>query len=99
MGPLAMLNHALNFAAPALWLALWMPLLARIFIRKKPVAIALPVQVAIHLIVGLVTLALGLVVFGRDGKMLTYLALVLLMGTSQWVMFKGGRAGKNPPGR
>jgi hypothetical protein len=38
--------------------------------------------------VGVVVLVIGLVVFGRDGKMLTYLALVLATATGQWAVQK-----------
>ena len=67
MGPLALLNHAINFAAPALWLALLVPLLSRIFMRKRPLAQAFPSQVAIHLIVCLLALAIGLVLYFAYG--------------------------------
>ncbi|WP_302172521.1 hypothetical protein [uncultured Hydrogenophaga sp.] len=36
------------------------------------------------LAVGVVVLLAGLLVFGRDGKMLTYAALVLAQGTAGW---------------
>jgi hypothetical protein len=91
MGFLALLNHVINFVAPALWLALLMPLLSRIFMKNRPVAYAMYRQSAIHFVVGVAALLLGLVLFGRDGKMLTYLAVVLSIATSQWLMFKGGR--------
>jgi hypothetical protein len=86
MGILALVNHVINFLAPALWLALLLPLLSRIFIRNKPVVRAISAQVAINFVVCSVVLGAGLVVFGRDGKMLTYLALVVLGATSQWFM-------------
>ena len=92
MGPLALLNHAINFAAPAVWLALLMPLLARLFMKKRPVACTFVMQAAIHFVVGVMVLLIGLALFGRDGKMLTYLALVLVSATSQWVLLKGWRA-------
>lgn len=92
MGALALLNHAINFLAPAIWLALWMPLLSHIFIRKHPLAKSLSAQIAIHFVVGGLVLGAGLVVFGQDGKMVTYLALVLFGATSQWWMQRGRRA-------
>jgi hypothetical protein len=94
MNLLALINHALNFAAPAIWLALLMPLVTRILIRKRPVTHAWPAQVAIHFIVCLAGLVLGLVLFGRDGKMLTYLAVVLQSTTCQWAMLRGWQAAK-----
>ena len=84
MSALALLNHAINFLAPALWLALLMPLLARVFMRNEPVAHTLSSQVAINFIVGSGVLIAGLVLFGRDGKMLTYLGLVVMAASTQW---------------
>ena len=92
MGPLALLNHAINFVAPAAWLALLVPLLSIFVIRKRAVAHTFKAQVAINFVVCLVALVLGLALFGRDGKMLTYLALVLVSATSQWILLKGWRA-------
>lgn len=91
MGPLDLLNHLLNFVAPALWIAVLVTLTARIFIRKVPVAPVLWAQVAINFIVGVVVLGLGLLFFGNDGKMVSYAGLVLLCATSQWAMLRGWR--------
>lgn len=86
MGFLALVNHAVNFVAPAIWLALWLPLLSCYVMKKKPVVRTLYVQAAIQLVIGCVTFGIGLVVFGHDGKMATYLALALALATSQWLM-------------
>jgi hypothetical protein len=83
---LATINHTINFLAPALWLAVGLPVIARLVMRKRAVALALPKQVALHFIVGCVVLVAGLVLFGRDGKMLTYLALVLALASTQWLL-------------
>jgi hypothetical protein len=85
MGFLASINHAINFLAPAFWMALLMPLGARLLIRKRPSALSMKGLIALHFVVGCVVLAAGVVVFGNDGKMLTYLALVLAVASSQWV--------------
>lgn len=92
MGPLDLLNHVLNFLAPALWLALLVTLAARVFMKKRPVAPALYVQLAINFVVCAVVLVLGLWFFGRDGKMTTYAGMALLCATSHWVMLRGWRA-------
>ncbi|MBK9444423.1 MAG: hypothetical protein IPN53_25360 [Comamonadaceae bacterium] len=84
MGALALLNHAINFLAPALWLALLVPLLARVFRKKRPAAHTLSAQVAINFVVCCGVLIAGLVLFGRDGKMLTYLGLVVMAASTQW---------------
>jgi len=86
MGFLATINHAINFLAPALWLAVLLPLLARILMRKKAADLTLSAQIALHFVVGCIVLVVGLVVFGRDGKMLTYLALVLAASSAQWLL-------------
>lgn len=84
MGPLDLLNHLLNFAAPALVVGLLLALVAPILYRKVPLALSLRAQVAINFVAGLVTLVGGLVFFGRDGKMASYAAMVLACAASQW---------------
>ena len=91
MGPLDILNHLLNFAAPAASLALLLAVAGRMFRSKSPLALSLPAQAAIVFIVGVVVLAAGLVFFGRDGKMATYAALVLACGSAQWLLGRGWR--------
>ena len=88
MGPLDLLNHLANFAAPALWMAVMVSLLAMIFVKKGAGAPGIRAQVAINLIVSLLTLVLGLWWFGRDGKMATYAAMAVACATSQWVMLR-----------
>jgi len=89
MGALALLNHAINFLAPALWLALLVPLLARVFMKKRPAALTLSAQIAINFVIGCGVLIAGLLLFGRDGKMLTYLGLVVMAATTQWWLQRG----------
>lgn len=84
MGILAAVNHAINFFAPAIWLALLLPLCARLLVKKKAAARTIAAQFALHLIVGGAVLLAGMLVFGRDGKMLTYLALVVGAASTQW---------------
>lgn len=92
MSSLDLLIHLLNFMAPAFWIAVLVPLLARIFIRKVPLAPTLLSQVAINFIVSVGVVGLGLWYFGHDGKLTTYLAMTLLCATSQWFMLRGFRA-------
>ena len=86
MDLLAVLNHLFNFIAPALWLALLLPLLARIFMKKRPLARSLYAQAAINFAASVAALVLGLLLFGDDGKMLTYLAMAIVCASSQWLM-------------
>lgn len=91
MGPLDLLNHLVNFMAPAAWVAMAVTVVARFFMPKMPAVRSQSAQVAINFAVCLGALVLGLLVFGRDGKMATYAAMVLLGATSQWVMGRGWR--------
>ncbi len=86
MGPLDLLNHLLNFAAPALALGLVLAFLAPVFMKNKALARTRTrtAQAAINFVVGLLALLAGLLFFGRDGKMAIYAALVLATASSQW---------------
>ncbi len=91
MGLLDGLNHLLNFVAPALFVALLLTGGGRIFLKKTAVASSWRTQFAINFVVGCLVLAAGLVLLGRDGRMLTYVALVVACATSQWVLLRGWR--------
>ncbi len=84
MGPLDLLTHLLNFVAPALALGLALAYLAPLFMRNKALGRTRSAQAAINCVVGVLALLVGLVVFGRDGKMASYAALVLATASSQW---------------
>ncbi|OYD50992.1 hypothetical protein [Acidovorax kalamii] len=88
MGPLDILNHLLNFVAPAAFVALLLVLGGRL-LGAKGGALAGWRQWAAVFVVGLVVLAAGLALWGRDGKMLTYAALVVATATCQWVLVRG----------
>ena len=91
MGPLDLLNHLLNFLAPAVAVGLVLAVATPIFDRKKLAIRAVAVQAAINSIVGVLALALGLWFFGRDGKMASYGALVAAAAASQWWAARGRR--------
>lgn len=91
MGAVASVNHLLNFAAPAFFLAAGMVLCARIFKLNSALTLSWKAQVAINFIVGCAVLAAGLWWFGRDGKMATYGALALSSALCQWVLSGGWR--------
>ncbi|MDP3227357.1 MAG: hypothetical protein Q8N13_05215 [Acidovorax sp.] len=92
MGPLDAFNHLLNFVAPAAAMALLLGLSGRIFGSKTPMALGWWARVAIVFAMGVAVLAAGIVVWGRDGKMLTYAALVVACATCQWGLVRGWRA-------
>ena len=91
MGPLDILNHLLNFVAPAAFVALLLVLGGRL-LGAQGGSLAGWRQWAVVFVVGLVVLAAGLALWGRDGKMLTYALLVLATASCQWVLSRGWRA-------
>ena len=88
MGAWDFIVHLLNFAAPALMVALLVVLLARILVRKQAAASVWHTQVAINFVVCLILMLAGLWYFGRDGTMAGYTAMVLGCATSQWWMLR-----------
>ncbi|MFZ2857093.1 hypothetical protein [Acidovorax sp.] len=92
MGPLDALYHAVNFMAPAAALALMLVLGGRWIRPKGQPMLTWRAQIALHFVVGCAVLVAGLVVLGRDGKMLTYAALALACASCQWVLVRGWRA-------
>lgn len=89
MGPLELLLHIANFVAPAFAVGAVLALVGRFIGNKRHSALAVVAQIVINFIVGAVVLGLGLWWFGRDAKMATYAALVVVMATGQWL---GSRA-------
>jgi hypothetical protein len=89
MGFLDAANHLLNLAAPAAFVALFGTYFSRFIMPKKPVVHVYCTQAAINFVVCLVVLLAGLWLFGQDGKMATYLAMVMASATVQWVLMKG----------
>ena len=83
-------DHLLNFMAPAAFVALGLVLLSRLFAgffrSKRPVVSGIGAQFAIVFIVNLFLLGAGLVIFGNDGKMASYAALVLGSGLCLWFL-------------
>lgn len=95
MGFLAAFFHLVNFIAPAAVLAPLLWLGGRFLMRKQALALVWWKQVAINFIAGCLVLLAGLVLLGRDGKMLTYAALVLVCATSQWACTVDWRRSKS----
>ena len=81
----------LKFVAPAFCPAVGLALCARVFKQNKAGAQSFGLQVAINFIVGSLVLLAGLWLFSRDGKMLTYAALVGLSALCQWVLSRAWR--------
>ena len=91
MGPIDLFSHLLNFIAPALVVGGGVAVFSRSFMKKSTQPSVIWWFIAINSAVGAGILLAGLVLFGRDGKMLSYLALVLAVATSQWLVAGGWR--------
>jgi hypothetical protein len=85
-------RHLLGFMAPALAVALLVTLAARLVLPRKASGLGWWAMAGINFLAGLAVLAAGLWVFGRDGKMATYSALVIAVATCQWLTGRGWRS-------
>lgn len=79
--------HFFSFALPALAMALFMPLAGRWVMG--PGRKGLRRRMGVQALSGLVVLVGGLLLHGQDGKMSTYIALVLVAATTEWLMQRG----------
>lgn len=91
MSLLDILLHLLNFAAPALALAILLPLLSRLFTKRQLLLLPWWGQMLLNFVVGVAALLAALWWLGRDGKMTGYAALLLAVATTQWVLVRGWR--------
>jgi hypothetical protein len=89
MGSLDLLNHIFNFLAPAVVAGFVVAILAPIWFKKNRSGPGMLVQGLMNALSGAFALACGLWIFGNDGKMATYAAMVMLVASCQWV---GARA-------
>lgn len=76
--------HLFNFALPAVAMALFMPWAGRWVIGAGRASLRR--RMVVHLLCGMAVLVGGLWLHGQDGKMSTYIALVLVAATAEWLM-------------
>lgn len=93
MGVTDLLNHGLNFAAPAAALAVLVALAARLLLPRGGAMPGWWACVAINFAAGLGVLGAGLWLGGRDGLMGTYATLVVVVASCQWLLGQGWRRG------
>ena len=91
MGVLDALWHLTGLLLPAAFVACVLAFSGQFFKQNRPLAGTYIARVAILFIVCVAVLMAGLFLAGRDGKMLTYLAMVLIGGTAQWLLSGGWR--------
>ena len=91
MSLLGLLDHLLNFLAPACVVGLLVATLAPLLMKKARPNHSWLTQCAINSVACLLALLAGLWFFGHDGKMASYAAMVLACASSQWVAAKAWR--------
>jgi uncharacterized membrane protein YdcZ (DUF606 family) len=91
MGFLDLINHLLNFMAPAVVVGFLLALVAPFFNKKWRSAHAVIAQAAINSVAGLLALGLCLWLFGRDAKMASYGAMVVAVASAQAWSLRGAR--------
>jgi hypothetical protein len=92
VGPLDAIWHLLNFFAPAIGVGVLLPSLAKL-VWRQPLR-SVPWRHLVRWTMGLsaLTWAVALVVFGRDGRMASYGALVCAGAVSLWWAGFGAKA-------
>ena len=86
-----LLDHLLNFVAPAAFMALVLVFAGRYLGGRRAGVPRWWAQLVLVFAAGVAVLAAGLAVFGRDGMIATYAALVVVCGTVQWLAMRGWR--------
>ncbi len=79
--------HLWGFVLPALAMALFMPWAGRWMMGAGPRPMRR--HMAVQAVGGVLVLVAGLWLHGQDGKMSTYIALVLVAATLEWLMHRG----------
>lgn len=83
--------HLLNFAAPALALAVLLPAASALLLRPRAPWLPWWAQMLANAALGTLALLAALAWLGRDGKMLGYATLVLVLAAAQWCWVRGWR--------
>jgi len=86
MDLLSLSVHAFNFIAPALGVAAWITLVHPLVWRQESSWKHWKKKFVLNSLAGCVMLLLGLLLFGQDGKMISYTAMVLASASSQWLL-------------
>jgi amino acid transporter len=93
MGFLDVVNHLLNFTAPAAFMAVFTAFFARAVLFRKRKLPGLPRLAGVCFLAGLLVLVAGLAIFGRDGRMMTYAGMAMACATVPWLAARAWRPG------
>lgn len=86
MNFLYFVNHFLNFFLPGIFVAILLPVLHALLTKKLFMKNSMRIiksQFITNLGFATASLIFGLVIFGRDGKMMTYLAMLIAVAFAQ----------------
>jgi len=92
MGLIDILNHLVNFTAPALAVAVLTAFFGPRLLFKKVSMPGFRVLAGLCFGAGLAVSLAGLWLLGRDGRMATYAALVLVSATVPWVVARAWKS-------
>jgi len=84
LGALDTIWHLLNFVAPAVSMGAVVPLIAKLLWRRRLAAVRWQRLMAWSTGASLAALMAGLMVFGRDGRMVTYSGIVVASALGLW---------------
>jgi hypothetical protein len=85
------LLHLFNFALPALVVGCLLAITSPLLLKKSRSHHSWLTQSAMNAAAGLLVMLGGLWIFGHDGKMLTYAAMVMACASSQWFAARAWR--------
>lgn len=91
MPALDFLLHFTTFMAPAFAVAGVLAVFSRLYWGGDVQMLVWWRSWLLNALLGVLVLALGLVLGGQDGKMTTYLVLVLALSSTQWLLSHGWR--------
>lgn len=91
MGVIDLSIHLFNFMLPALAVGLSLPLVTRSGVIGRRATHSVWRQGLINAAAGLAVLLAGLLFWGQDGKLLTYLVMAGVCATSQWLLLGAWR--------
>ena len=86
MGFLDLALHFAGLLAPAAGVALLVSLFGRFALGRAVADRSWGLYFAIDFAAGSAALVAGLALFGRDGRVASYLALIVACATSQWLL-------------
>jgi hypothetical protein len=92
VGPIDFFIHLLSFFAPAFAVAVLVALAGRVVLPRNNQLKRWWLPVSLNFLAGAAALVGGLVLFGRDGRMLTYAGMLVAVATTQWLSGQAWRS-------